>query len=207
MVTLNSKSARTIVAGVSLGYLVRDDMEDPEVPTEHLHEEMHHHAEHTREKWVLGVALSSALLAGFAAVASLMAGHHANEAMISQIESTDQWSYYQAKGIKETALTSKAEILDALGKPVSGADKEKVAQYQRDKEQIEKKAGELEKDSQTHLRTHEVLASAVTMFQIAIAVGAISVLIRSRTFWLVSLAVGVVGIAFLIQSFFTAGGH
>jgi Domain of unknown function (DUF4337) len=207
MVTLNSKSARTIVAGVSLGYLVRDDMEDPEVPTEHLHEEIHHHAEHTREKWVLGVALSSALLAGFAAVASLMAGHHANEAMISQIESTDQWSYYQAKGIKETALTSKAEILDALGKPVSGADKEKVAQYQRDKEQIEKKAGELEKDAQTHLRTHEVLASAVTMFQIAIAVGAISVLIRSRTFWLVSLAVGVVGIAFLIQSFFTAGGH
>jgi Domain of unknown function (DUF4337) len=207
MVTLNSKSARTIVARVSLGYLVRDDMEDPEVPTEHLHEEIHHHAEHTREKWVLGVALSSALLAGFAAVASLMAGHHANEAMISQIESTDQWSYYQAKGIKETALTSKAEILDALGKPVSGADKEKVAQYQRDKEQIEKKAGELEKDAQTHLRTHEVLASAVTMFQIAIAVGAISVLIRSRTFWLVSLAVGVVGIAFLIQSFFTAGGH
>ena len=150
--------------------------------------------------------MSSALLAGLAAVASLMAGHHANEAMISQIESTDQWGYYQAKGIKETALTSKAEM-DALGKPVSGADKEKVAQYQRDKEQIEKKAGELEKDAQTRLRTHEVLASAVTMFQIAIAVGAISVLIRSRTFWLVSLAVGVVGIAFLIQSFFTAGGH
>jgi Domain of unknown function (DUF4337) len=182
-------------------------MEDPEVPTEHLHEEIHHHAEHTREKWVLGVALSSALLAGLAAVASLMAGHHANEAMMLQIESTDQWSYYQSKGIKETALTSKAEILDALGKPVSGADKEKVAQYQRDKEEIEKKADQLEKEAQTHLRVHEVLASSVTMFQIAIAVGAISVLIRSRPFWLVSLVVGVVGIGFLIQSFFTAGGH
>ena len=207
MFTLNRKGATTIVDGVLLSYLIEDVMEDPEVPTEHLHEELHHHAEHTRERWVLGVALSSALLAGFAAVCSLMAGHHANEAMMSQIESTDQWGYYQSKGIKETALTSKAEILDALGKPVSGADKEKVAQYQRDKEQIEKKAGELEKDAQTHLRTHEVLASAVTMFQIAIAVGAISVLIRSRTFWLVSLAVGVVGIAFLIQSFFTAVGH
>jgi hypothetical protein len=43
------------------------------------------------------------------------------------------------------------------------------------------------------------------MFQIAIAVGAIAVLIRSRVFWLASLGVGVVGIAFLIQSFFTAG--
>jgi hypothetical protein len=207
MFTINPKTTRTIVTGVSLGYWVRDDMEDPEVPTEHLHEEIHHHAEHTREKWVLGVALSSALLAGLAAVASLMAGHHANEAMMLQIESTDQWSYYQSKGIKETALTSKAEILDALGKPVSGADKEKVAQYQRDKEEIEKKADQLEKEAQTHLRVHEVLASSVTMFQIAIAVGAISVLIRSRPFWLVSLVVGVVGIAFLIQSFFTAGGH
>src|ERR1700675_3651141 len=102
-------------------------MEDPEVPTEHLHEEMHHHAEHTREKWVLGVALSSALLAGFAAVASLMAGHHANEAMILQIESADQWSYYEAKSIKEAQLKSKADILNALGKPVPATDESKVA--------------------------------------------------------------------------------
>jgi hypothetical protein len=207
MVTLNSKTTRTFVAGVSLRYWIGGDMEDPEVPTEHLHEEIHHHAEHAREGWVPGVALSSALLAGFAAVGSLKAGHHANEAMISQIESTDQWSYYQSKGIKETALTIKADILGALGKPVAGSDKEKVAEYQRDKEQIAKKAEDLEKDAQTHLRTHEVLASSVTMFQIAIAVGAISVLIRSRAFWLASLGVGVVGIAFLIQSFFTAAGH
>src|ERR1700726_3679299 len=118
-------------------------MEEAEVPTEHLHEEIHHEVEHGRERWALGVALSSALLAGFAAVASLMAGHHANEAMMTQIESSDQWSYFQSKGIKETALTGKAEILDALGKPVSGADKEKVAAYQREKEQIAKKAEDL----------------------------------------------------------------
>ena len=162
--TLYSITIRTIVAGVRLRYLVRDAMESPEVPTEHLHEEIHHHAEHAREKWVLGVALSSALLAGFAAVASMKAGHHANEAMMSQIESSDQWSYYQSKSIKETSLTSKTEVLEALGKPIPGADQEKIAQYQRDKEQIEKKAEELEKEAQIHLRTHEVLASSVTMF-------------------------------------------
>lgn len=207
MFTLNPKTERRIVSVLSLRYLILDAMENPEVPTEHLHEEIHKHAEHSREGWVLGVALSSALLAGLAAVCSLMAGHHANEAMISQIESADQWNYYQSKGIKETALTSKAEILDALGKPESAADKEKVAQYVRDKEQIAKKADELEKESNVHLRTHEVLASGVTMFQIAIAVGAIAVLIRRRGFWLASLVVGLIGIAFLIQSFFTAGAH
>jgi Domain of unknown function (DUF4337) len=179
-------------------------MEEAEVPTEHLHEQIHHEAEHGRERWALGVALSSALLAGFAAVASLMAGHYANEAMMSQIESADQWSYYQSKSIKEAQLKSKADILYALGKPVPGADESKVAEYDRDKEQIQKKAENFEKDAQNHLRTHEGLASSVTMFQIAIAVGAISVLMRRRSFWLASLVVGAIGICFLVQSLVAA---
>jgi hypothetical protein len=179
-------------------------MEEAEVPTEHLHEEIHHEVEHGRERWALGVALSSALLAGFAAVASLMAGHHANEAMMAQIESADQWSYYQSKGIKEAQLKSKADILNALGKPVPATDESKVAQYERDKEQIQKKAEDFEKDAQNHLRTHEGLASSVTMFQIAIAVGAISVLMRRRSFWLASLVVGAIGIYFLVHSLVAA---
>src|SRR5690349_24555158 len=98
-------------------YIWRSEiMEGPEVPTEHLHEEIHHHAEHSRESWVLGVALSSALLAGLAAVAALMAGHHANEAMLSQIESSDQWSYFEAKSIKQAQIATKIYILFALGK-------------------------------------------------------------------------------------------
>ncbi|MBV8415464.1 MAG: DUF4337 family protein, partial [Verrucomicrobia bacterium] len=127
-------------------------MEEAEVPTDHLHEEIHHRAEHGREAWALGVALSSALLAGFAAVASLLAGHHANEAMMAQIESADQWSYYQSKSIKEAQLRSKEDVFSALGKPVPGADENKVAEYERDKEQIQKKAEELERDAQNHLR-------------------------------------------------------
>jgi len=39
------------------------------------------------------------------------------------------------------------------------------------------------------------------MFQIAIAVGAISVLTRRRAFWFVSLAFGAAGILFVAQSF------
>ena len=182
-------------------------MEDPEVPTEQLHEVIHEHAEHSQERWGLGVALSSALLAGFAAVAALMAGHHANEAMIHQIQSSDQWSYYQSKSIKETELTSKAGILDALGKPVPDADKVKVAAYQRDKEKIEKRAEDLEKTGRHHLWTYQKLASSVTMFQIAISLGAISVLMRRRSFWYASIVVGFVGIAFLVEAIVTAGPH
>jgi hypothetical protein len=182
-------------------------MEDPEVPTEHLHEEIHHHAEHSRESWVLGVALSSALLAGLAAVASLMAGHHANEAMLSQIESSDQWSYYQAKGIKQAQLVTKTDLVSALGKAPAHSDEEKIAQYDTEKEQIREKAEELKKESQSHLEIHQTLAAGVTMFQIAIAVGAIAVLIHRRAFWFGSLFVGAIGLVFLIKSFLLGGGH
>ena len=180
-------------------------MEEPEVPTERLHEEIHHHASHSRESWVLGVALSSALLAGFAAVGALMAGHHAIEAMLAQIESSDQWSYFEAKSIKQAQVAAKVDVLSALGKAPANADEAKVAQYDADKEKIQRKAEQLEKDAQNHLRTHQTLAASVTMFQIAIAVGAIAVLIRRRAFWLGSLVVGAIGIVFFVQSFLLGG--
>jgi hypothetical protein len=43
------------------------------------------------------------------------------------------------------------------------------------------------------------------MFQVAIAVAAISVLTKRRRFWLISIAFGLIGIAFLIQGAFTTG--
>ena len=40
------------------------------------------------------------------------------EAMILQIQSSDQWNYFQAKSIKSSLLTTKTELLTALGKTV-----------------------------------------------------------------------------------------
>jgi len=93
-------------------------MDQPEVPLEQTQEDLVHHAHGSSEKWVLGVALTAAFLAVLAAITSLIAEHHADEAMILQIQSSDQWNYYQAKGIKANLLDTKTEILSALGKPV-----------------------------------------------------------------------------------------
>jgi uncharacterized protein DUF4337 len=182
-------------------------MEDPEVPTEQLQEEIHHRVSEHGERWTLGVALSCALLASLAAVASMSAGHYATEAMMSQIESANQWSYFQSKSIKEGQLRSKTELLEALGKPPSDADKTKASEYQQDKEQIQKKAEELSNEAKRYLGTHHVLARSVTMFQIAIAVGAISVLTRRPAFWFLSLAFGALGIVFVAQGLLSVGGR
>jgi hypothetical protein len=68
-------------------------MEEAEVPLEHLHEHVKETAEHTGETWISWVALSTAILTVLAAIAGLLSGEHANEAMMNQIESSDQWNY------------------------------------------------------------------------------------------------------------------
>jgi hypothetical protein len=171
--------------------------EEIEVPTEHLHEHMEHSAEESGAKWILGVALSSALLAGFAAVAALLAGHNANEAMLDQIKASDQWNYYQAKGIKAAVLNSKIELLKGEHHAASKDDLDKVEQYKDDQEKIMEDAKGFEESSEAKLKHHENLAFSVTFFQVAIAVGAISALARRKTFWLVSLGFGAVGLVFL----------
>lgn len=149
----------------------------------------------------MGVALSSALLAGLAAVSSYQAGHHESEAMLAQLDASDQWSFFQSKSIKESQLKSKMDILEALGKPASEDDKKKVEKYAAEKEEIQKHAEEKQKESAFELKAHQLFAPSVTMFQIAIAMGAIAALTKKKPFWFVSLGIGVVGLFFFGQAF------
>jgi len=96
-------------------------MEEAEIPLEHLHEHVHQTAEHSGEKWVSWVALSTAVLAVLAAISSLLSGKHANEAMMSQIQASDQWAYYQAKSIKAAVLDAKMTLLGAPAQSTSPA--------------------------------------------------------------------------------------
>ena len=171
-------------------------MERPEIPLEQSQEDIAHHAHGATESWIMGVALTAALLAALAAITALMAEHHANEAMLLQIESSNQWNRFQAKSIKANLLASKMEILVALGKTAGDADKKKQAEYERDQEEIRGEAESLQVESKTHLKHHSVLARSLTMLQVAIAIGAIAVLTKRKRFWLGSLCFGVLGIVF-----------
>ena len=179
--------------------------EEIEVPTEHLHEtlkeeaEKHHHSS-SEISWISQVALSSALIAVLAAIASLLAGHHANEAMLEQMEATDQWAFYQSKGIKAAVLDSKLQLLAALGKETKPEDQTKLSGYEGEQGKIEEKGHELEGSSKKHMQEHNILARSVTIFQIAIAMAAISVLVRKRPLWYLSVLLGLGGTFFLVQA-------
>src|SRR5258707_142609 len=169
-------------------------MEEAEIPLEHLHEDIHHHAEHSGEKWISWVALSTAILAVLAAIAGLLSGSHANEAMMKQIESADQWAFYQAKGIKAAVLDAKMSLTGST----SDADREKAEKYSEEQAEIQKEARAKEAEAKQKFHQHEVFARGVTLFQIAIAIAAISALTKRRRYWLVSMIMGAIGCIFLV---------
>jgi len=174
-------------------------MEEPEVPLESVQEHLEHHAHESHSSFVSSVAVTTAILATVAAVTSLLAGSHANEAMICQIRSSDHWAHYQAKSIKASILDAKDALMEGQGHKPDPKDEVKRAEYAKDKEDLEKEADEKQKEADDHLHRHELLASGVTMLQVAIAIGAISALTRKKVFWGVSLAFGCAGIGFLIR--------
>ena len=176
----------------------KEEMEEIEVPTEHLQEEIHHHAHESAERWQMQVALSSALLAVLAALAALLSGHDANESMRLQIQSSDNWSHYQSKSIKQTLQRSQVEMLQALGKPPSEKILHDLDRYDKEKDQLSEEAEAHAKESEHLLAKHERFSVAVTFFQVAIGVAAISVLTRRRRFFHVSLLFGLVGLVMLI---------
>jgi hypothetical protein len=174
-------------------------MEEPEVPTEHLHESIEEKVEELEKEaknelgkkgWTLWLAVSTAFMAVFAAMASLQAGHHSNEAMVAQIKSSDKWSYYEAKGIK-------AEITQnmLLGKPADSTElKKKVSKYKAQQDTISRDAADLEKESSADLEKYKTLAMAVSLFQVSIAISAIAMLTRRKFLWYIALLISAGGV-------------
>ena len=173
-------------------------MGTPEVPLENAHETIEHHAHGSSEPWVMGVALTAAILAALAAVTALYAEHFATEAMLEQIRASDKWSEFQANSIKEKLILTNKKILAKLHQELDPEDEAKLTEYKDKKGEIKGEAEELQRESIKHLHEHVPLSRGLTMFQVAIAIGAVSVLTKRREFWFVCLTFGAIGVGFLI---------
>jgi len=203
--------------------------EEIEVPLEDVqehigkaHEEAHGKSQGDGEKehekghdnWTRLIAVSTAILAVVAAVGSLRAGLLVNEALLSKndeislrTQATDQWNFYQSKGIKGLIYATTAQLLPP-GAPALTKSRAEVVRYAHDQEAIRAKAEDLEKTadakdkaSQRDMDRHHIFAFSVSLCQIAIALSAIAALTRSRRVWVFSLAAGLLGIAALLGGF------
>ncbi len=189
--------------------------EGPEIELDKLNEAIHEEMEKEGGRFLRQIALTTAVLAAFAAVAALKAGSTVNEALVLKTESTrlqaqasDQWAYYQAKGLKAAIQEASTTAWEALGKDAPPHFADKAARYTQEQGEIKKHAEELEKsrdekssEADILLHEHHRFADTVALFQVSIALGALAALTRNRPLWIGSLVVGLSGIALFILSF------
>ena len=172
------------------------NMDDPDVPLEQVQEDINHHA-HTDGHlvpWTRWVALSTALIAVLAALASLMAGHSETEMMRAKMEANDKWSYFGVQSIKQHTIENTEAILRGLGKTADPAVMAKLEKYEAGKKATQAEAKAYNGVSLHYLHAHMFFGYAVTLFQVSIALSAISALTRRRGYWLISLGIGSIGV-------------
>jgi hypothetical protein len=166
-------------------------------PTEHVQEEIVHHASHSDGgKWITAAASTAAVLAAFAAAGGALATSHLTQSTLIRIKANDNWNYYQAKSIKSSLLDAKIYSAQLSKVEPRKSDLDKKSEYAEEMPKIQATAKELEKLSKEHLETHETFEGAATLFHIAIAIVAISVVARRKEFWYLSIVGGAVGIFF-----------
>jgi hypothetical protein len=183
--------------------------DDPEVETERLHEAIHEELEREATTFLRRVAMTTAVLAALAAVAALLAGATVNEALVLkteaarlQTEASDTWAHYQAREIKAAIQEAERQTWLAAHRPPPAEIIEKAQHYGAERESLEHAAHALEHardEADQLLRRHDHYAYGVTLFQIAIALGAIAALTRAQGIWFVSLGAGIGGIGFFVM--------
>ena len=191
--------------------------ETPEIDTDRLREAIDDEIEHheggdnkIREEGgtlLRSIALTTAILAALAAVAALKAGADANEALILKTEAarlqnqaSDQWAYYQAKGLKAAVAEAAKNSWAALDKPAPAeltTQQERYAEDQRKSkeaaEELEKRRDEKSTVADSLMHHHEFFARSVALLQVSIALGAVAALTRKRPVWIGSALLGLVG--------------
>lgn len=172
--------------------------------------EGHHEEEEPPAKklFVMRSAITASVLAVGAALASLLSGHAANEAIVKTIQGSDRWNYYQAKSTKEHIFEANRELLLSLkgeheqisdyGKKALSAFGEKLAQYEKDKEDIQHKAEDLDKESTLEFGKHQKFSLAVAAFQIGIVLASVAILVTSGWLYYESVAAGLIGLLFVV---------
>jgi len=174
---------------------------------ERLDEAIERIEEKQHPRWMVYLSLATALMAVFAAIASLESGAHSNEAIfdknnavLHQSQASDQWSFFQAKGIKATFLKAQSQSLPPASADLAGRLAQEAERYTNEQDEIQRKARELEervaesnRNATKHIEHHHRFAISVTVFQVAIALCAIAALTRRSLLFWIGLAGGLLG--------------
>jgi hypothetical protein len=172
-----------------------------------------------RERWTKYVSLTMVVIAVLAAIATLKGGGFStrtlkdmNEATFNQTQASDQWSYFEAKSIKQNLYEIELEHLTAAPSPDAAAVakmKAKVDKYDKDKADITALAKKYEEARDAARKNATIVAEhskqmglAITFFQVAIALGAMCLIVKKKPLWIASMIFGVLAVAQMVYVLF-----
>lgn len=164
-------------------------------------QELHEHAEHAQHDPTLApVSLTMAVFAVAVAVVTLMSHRAHTEEVVLQAKASDQWSYYQAKNIREhedALFADFAAVGTSINTEAMAKFREKTAQeaerYKHEKEEVRKNAEDLERESGVERRRANRYDLAEVFLEIALVITSITLLSGRRIYWYAGIVLSVVG--------------
>ena len=161
------------------------------------------------DAWTKWVALSTTILAVCAAFATLKGGSFSTKTQLATVNASNKWAYYQAKSLKETARDTESTIIKvieaaaptaeakaAARKAVDHADEE-IRRYKAEKAEIMKDAQYLDAEAAYSQARGGNFGLAIMFLQIAIMLSAIAALMKKKSFWIIGLCAGAIGVGYL----------
>lgn len=173
-------------------------------------------AEEKKEPWLNYLALSTVILAVCATLATFKGSGYSTRAMLSQSQASDQWAFYQAKGIKGYIYEMQREKLELETEAMRGkvsskviedyekkmeAYSKKIKKYDDEKTEIQTEAKKLEGIRDDAKRHSQAFGVAVIYLQIAILLSSIAALMKKKAVWMFGLGVGIIGIVHFANGF------
>ena len=175
------------------------------------------------------VAFTTAIYAVILAIASLGGNNATKEMLLAQQQASDLWAFYQAKAIREhqyraqklrleVELAERGPAMRPVGRKKYEALMAKFGEeerrYNEEKKEIEKEAKKLEHERDVNRTKDPYFDFGEALLQIAIVMSSIAILSSSRSTFLFSLVLALLGVLLTLNGFlvffkipFLHGGH
>ncbi len=162
------------------------------------------------------VALVTAMYAVFLAITSLGGNNATKEMMLAQQQASDQWSFYQAKALRQNLYKVQREVLEAnLSERCDTIKEESRHKYGRllaelsneeerygtEKNKIQDEAKKLEAERDLNMKKDPYFDYAEVLLQIAIVLSSISILATSRPVFGISVVSAVIGVLLSLNGY------
>ena len=166
-----------------------------------------------QENWLKLAVLTAIVLATAAGFSAFKANAFTTRVQIFAAREARLWQDYQVESIKKDNFAINRDILLSLRLAEGKAAKSpkttaaRIKEYEEEMGRLNRERDQIKKEAQTLAAQEDALAQkagelglAVILFQVGIMSAATGVLTRKKILWLVSLALGVWGLIYLVKN-------